>query len=238
MATLRHITGALCGSLLLTSAMAVAAGTPQPIPLPLDDSDGHPVISAMLKASRVGRFYTILPATSEVGFSIDSTLQPVQGRFAHFKGGFAIEPDNTDNGHAVFVVKSDSVATSSGLLDKMIKGEAFMNAAHYPEILFVSSGFTWVSDTSGVLKGALTLRGVTRAVAFDVQLSGLQGDKINANNRIMVRVSTSISRASFGMISMRSLVSDTVKLDMTIQAHKRTGVSREQLAAMTTYAGD
>jgi polyisoprenoid-binding protein YceI len=238
MATLRHITGALCGSLLLTSVMAVAAGTPQPIPLPLDNSDGHPVISAMLKASRVGRFYTILPATSEVGFSIDSTLQPVQGRFTHFKGGFAIEPGNTNNGHAVFVVKSDSVATPSDLLDKVIKSEAFMDTAHFPDILFVSSGFTWVNDTSGILKGSLTLRGVTRAVAFDVRLSGLQGERINGNDRIMVKVSTAISRASFGMITMRSLVSDTVSLDMTIQAHKRTGISRKQLAAMTTYAGD
>lgn len=238
MATLRQITGSLCGSLLLTSTIAGIAAAEQPIPLPLDDSASHPVISAMLKASRVGRFYTILPATSEVGFSIDSAIQPVEGRFTHFKGGFAIEPGNANNGHAVFVVKSNSVATPSDLLDKLIKSEAFMDTAHYPDIVFVSSGFTWVSDTRGELKGALTLHGVTRPVAFNVQLSEMVGNKINGNSRIMVRISTTISRARFGMNSMRSMVSDTVKLDMTIQAHKRTGISRKQLATMTSYTGD
>lgn len=238
MTTLRQITGALCGSLLLNSVIAGGAAAEQPIPLPLNDSAGLPVITAMLKASQIGRFYTILPSTSEVGFSIDSAIQPVKGSFTHFKGGFAIESGSANNGHAVFVVKSDSVATSSDLLDKLIKSETFMDTAHYPEILFVSSGFTWVSDTVGKLKGALTLHGVTRAVAFDVQLSELEGDKNNRNNNIMVRISTTISRSSFGMTSMRSMVSDTVKLGMTIQAQKRTSISRRQLVGMTSYAGD
>ena len=190
----------------------------------------------MLDASKAGHFYQIQPATSEVRFSVDSIAGAAKGKFSHFKGGVALQPDAANNGQVVFVIKSDSISTSNIVIDKVVRSKSYMDVERYPEILFVSSGFSWLSDTRGFLRGKLTLHGVTKAVAFNVELSDLKGNKAGNSESILVKITTFISRSMFGMKLMSSVVSDTVKLSMAIQAKKHSSISKEQLAAMSSYS--
>lgn len=237
MKTARHVTGLLLTTLLLVSgASTYAEDAEQHFSIPLDGKAGHPMLATMLEASKVGCFYRIQPATSEVRFSIDSKFMHVDGKFTQFKGGIALNPVAGDNNQTLFVVKSNSVSTSNAIVEKVIKSELFFDVEHFPEMLFVSTGFSWLSETRGFLKGKLTIHGVTKAVTLNVELSDLKGHKVNNDETILVKIDTSISRSTFGMHSMTSMVSNRVKLGMTIHAEKCDSISEEQLVSMSHYS--
>ena len=236
MKTAKHVTGLLLTTLLLISGISAHADVKQKSPLPLDSKVGHPVVSAMLNASKVGRFYRVQASTSKVWFTIDSIAKKIEGDFTQFKGGIALQPDAGNNGEGIFIIKTDSISTSNMIIDKVVRSKSFFHVEYYPEILFVSSGFSWSSETRGVLKGKLTLRGVTKAFVFNVELSDIHGNRVGNSDTILLKFSTSLSRSEFGMTLMPSVVSDTVNLGMTIQAKKHNDISKEQVVAMISYS--
>ena len=193
----------------------------------LDGKVKQSVLDAMLHAAKIGYLYRIQPATSEVKFCIDSKLSHVEGRFKDIEGGVAMQPGAENRGQALLSINVDSVSTSSSLVENAIKSGTFIDVEHYPEILFVSSGFKWSIGTAGVVKGSLTLHGVTRPVTLNVKLSDIKGGKVGNSDIILIKMTAPISRADFGMRKRRLLVSDSVMLCMSIQA-KRTNLSCAQ----------
>ncbi len=205
--------------LLLFSWLSTAAAADPKLCTPFRDGKvKQSVLAVMLKAAKAGQLYRIQPATSEVGFCIDSKFQQVKGSFRNIKGGIALESSADNNGQALLAIDTASVSTSNSVIENVIKSDTFFDVEKYPEILFVSTGFEWVSETEGILKGDLTLRGVTKAVTFNVVLSDIKGNKVGDSDIILVKITTAISRADFGMDSMAVMVSDTVKLCMSVQA--------------------
>jgi len=209
----------LLTTLLLISGISTTAVAEPKLCTPFRDGKvKQSVLAIMLKAAEFGNLYRIQPDTSEVGFCIDSKFQHIKGSFKDIKGGIALEPGAENSGQALLAIKTASVSTSSSLVENVIKSDTFFDVENYPEILFVSTGFEWKSETRGVLKGDLTLHGVTKAVTFNVELSDIEGSKVNNSDTILVKITTSIKRADFGMDSMTVMVSDTVKLCMSVQA--------------------
>ena len=237
MKTAKYVSFLLLTALLLISGISTHADTKQQFFPPPDSKVGNPLLVTMLEASRAGCFYEIQPAASKVWFSIDSIVKPVKGKFSHFKGGITLKPDADNNGQVLFVVESDSISTSNIMIDKVVRSKSFFDVEHYPAILFVSSSFSWQSETRGLLRGKLTLRGITKPVVFSVELSDIKGNKVNNSDTILVKIVTSISRSMFGMKLMTSVIGDAVKLSMTIQAKKHRRISKEQLVAMSSYSG-
>ncbi len=182
------------------------------------------VLDTLLHAAKKGYLYRVQPATSVVKFCIDSKFSHVEGRFKDIEGGIAMAPGAENRGQALLSIDVDSVSASNSLVEKVIKSGTFIDVARYPEILFVSSGFEWLVGTAGIVKGNLTLHGITRAVTFNVKLSDVKGSKIGNGDTILIKMTVPISRADFGMKKRRLLVSDSVKLCMSVQA-KRTSLS-------------
>jgi polyisoprenoid-binding protein YceI len=224
-------------TLLLISWITAYADAGQKFPLPPGSKVGHSVLAAMLEASKSDSYYQIQSKTSEVWFSVDSIAGTAKGKFLRFKGGIALQPGAANNGQVVFVIKSDSISTSNFVIDKVVRSKSYMDVERYPEILFVSSGFSWLSDTRGFLRGKLTLHGVTKPVAFNVELSGIKRNRPGNSETILVRIAISISRSKFGMKLMSKAVSDRVELNMTIRAKKQSSISKSQLVAISSYSG-
>jgi polyisoprenoid-binding protein YceI len=182
------------------------------------------VLDTMLHAAKKGYLYRVQPATSVVKFCIDSKFSHVEGRFKDIEGGIAMQPGVEKRGQALLSIDVDSVSASNSLVEKVIKSGTFIDVERYPEILFVSTGFEWLIGTEGIVKGNLTLHGVTRPVTFNVKLSDIKGNKVGNSDMILIKMTAPISRADFGMSKRRLLVSDSVKLCMSVQA-KRTNLS-------------
>jgi polyisoprenoid-binding protein YceI len=181
-------------------------------------------VEAMRTAAKGGHLYRIQPDTSRVGFCVDSQISRVKAEFKDFQGGLTLWPDHPDDKDQVMVmVKTASLDTGGSMIEYMLKSERFFDVENYPEILFVSTGFTWSSDTTGTLKGDLTLHGVTRPVIFNVTLYPVKtGDK-KPVGKVLVKAGTMIRRSDFGMDTLSRVVNDNVELCMSVEAVRYNG---------------
>lgn len=179
------------------------------------------LVEKMLESAADGHLYRIDPASSRMGFCVDSSVGNVKGHFTSFVGGLTFVPTSpaADNQQAMVLVKTDSIETDTPLLEDMLKSEKFFDVKKFPEMVFVSREFRWVDRSEAVLIGDLTLRGVTRQVGFHVQLVDLDKDeRTGGKQRIRVKATTLISRAEFGLVAMSPMVSDSVSLCMSVDA--------------------
>jgi len=191
------------------------------------------VVSKMLAAAKDGHLYRIQPSSSKIGFCIDSPVGLIEGEFKDFKGGLTFLQENASSDeHALVMVNTASLETSGAVIESMLKGRNFFDVENFPEILFVSTGFKWVSETEAVLLGDLTMHGVTKEVGFLVKLIEQPGDdepgnlepgNLEQEQRILVKATTRIRRSEFGLTALSPIVSDSVNLCMSVDAVKYSG---------------
>jgi polyisoprenoid-binding protein YceI len=183
------------------------------------------VLEKMFKAAEVGRLYRIDASSSKVGFCVNSQFRRVEGDFKQFQGGMTLGKDEDGAGTAqtLVAIKAASLDTDGALIESMIKSKRFFDVENYPDILFVSTGFEWTSSTTALLRGSLTLHGVTKPVIFHVTLMDIKDPSGAEGERILVKATTKVSRAEFGMDTLSSVVDDSVQLCMSVEAKKFTG---------------
>ena len=151
-----------------------------------------------------------------MGFCVESSVGVVKGDFQKFKGGLALEGDDSQSMVTIDVASLD---TNVIFIEQLLKGESFFNVEKHPDLIFVSTSFEWIDDNNAVLKGMLTMRGVTKAIAFYVDITEVDGD-LGDSDTIMVKATTTVHRAEFGMKSLSTLVDEKVNLCMSIEAEK------------------
>jgi polyisoprenoid-binding protein YceI len=178
------------------------------------------LLSTMLSAADDGHLFRIQQESSQVGFCVDSRVSRIEGVFREFRGGMALDLNENGTGQTMVLIKSDSLDTEGSVIENMIKGEGFFDVEHYPEVLFVSSGFQWTGPDTAVLKGDLTLRGITKTVVFHVTLTALDENEVKDAQKILVKATTTINRADFGMKKLSALVNNNVQLCMSVEALK------------------
>lgn len=178
------------------------------------------VLATLLNAAKNGHMYRVQTSTSQIRFCVNSKIKNVEGSFKDVQGGIALNQQQADGEQAVIVINTASLETGSSLVKNVIKGEDFFDVEKYPEILFVSTGVKWASPTKAVLRGKLTLHGITKSVRFDVELTDAEGRLAENEEDIMVRATTTIKRSDYGMDNYSGMVNDSVKLCMSVKAKK------------------
>jgi polyisoprenoid-binding protein YceI len=205
---------------LLLAMMPGIAGSIQ-LCAPFRDGKVDPAkLDIMLAAADDGRLFRIEADNSEFGFSVTSSLQEVRGQFLQVQGGMAVDTLGIEQDQVLVAIRTDSLDTNCEYAEHMLRGVNFFDVKHYPEILFVSTGFEWITQTRATLVGDLTLHGVTRPVTFDVQLTNVFGEQAGDEDTIIVKATSSIRRSDFGMKAIPKLVEDEVRLGMNVQARK------------------
>ena len=210
---------ALAVTLLTGTGLAPAEETDVCSPF-RDGKVDESVLATMLSAADDGHLFRIQQESSQVGFCVDSKLSRIEGIFRDFKGGIALDTKENGTGQTMVLIKASSLDTEGNIVEKMIKGENFFDVEHYPEVLFVSNGFHWTGPDTAVLKGELTLRGITKPVIFNVTLTSLDDNQVRDAEKILVKATTTINRADFGMKKLASLVNSDVQLCMSVEALK------------------
>ena len=92
--------------------------------------------------------------------------------------------------------------------DDYLRSVAFLNAARFPSMDFVSNSVEKVNDHTVRVTGELTLLGVTRPLSVDV---AVQREMTADSLRLAFSVKTTIDRLAFGMNSRFPLVSREVE---------------------------
>jgi len=177
-------------------------------------------LATMLSAAHDGHLYRIQQKSSQVGFCVDSKLSRVKGHFNNFQGGMTLNSGDNANGQTMVLIKAASLDTKGSIIENMLKGEDFFDVKNHPEILFVSNGFQWTGPDTAVIKGDLTMRGIKKPVIFNVTMKPLDTGKTGQAQTILVKATTTINRADFGMEGLSSVVNNSVQLCMSIEARK------------------
>lgn len=206
-------------ALLVSVANSYAGGKELCAPFKNSKVD-QSLVAMMLAAAEEGGLYLVQSSSSKVGFCVNSLIGRVDAEFTVFQGGISLLASSAEreHGQALFRVDTDSLRTSDKLLQQLIKSRGFLDVDNFPEILFVGTRLTWTSRTEGLLKGWLTLHGITRPVNFAVKLAGLDNNPLLQSDEVEVKASTTIRPSDFGIDTLPDFITDSVNLCMRVNA--------------------
>src|ERR1700728_2427427 len=119
--------------------------------------------------------WTIDPTHSEVSFVVRHMMvSKVRGRFDKFEGTIVTAEDPLAS-TVTASVDLDSINTGQEQRDAHIRSADFFEVEKYPEMTFVSTAIKG-GEEGFILEGDLTLKGITKAVAFNLEVNGFGPD--------------------------------------------------------------
>lgn len=139
------------------------------------------------------------PTHSEIGFKVKHMMiTNVSGSFGKFNVTATTRGTDFTTGKVEFTADVDSISTGNADRDNHLKSADFFDTANHPQIRFVSTSFEKKSEESYLLKGDLTVRGVTQPVAFNVEFGGIGKDPWG-NQKAGFTLEGKINRTNFGL---------------------------------------
>ena len=171
--------------------------------------------------------YAVDPIHSNVEFVARHLVgAKVRGRFTEFTGTVTIaEP--IEQSSVVAEVRAASIDTGQEQRDGHVRSADFLDTETYPTLGLRSTGLTPKGDGQYTLDAELTVHGVTRPVAFDLEYLGTGPGMAPDSEVAAFEASAEIDRRDFDVRWSGSLdtgglvVSNKVRLEFSIEAHKQ-----------------
>ncbi|GHB37364.1 polyisoprenoid-binding protein [Streptomyces viridiviolaceus] len=167
--------------------------------------------------------YVLDTSRTRIGFVARHTMgTKVRGRFDEFEGGAYLDGDHPSASSARIVIQGSSIRTRNGQRDDLLRGR-FLDLDNHPVITFTSAGVKQTDETNYQVTGDLSVRGVTRPVTLDVELTG-GGSDAQGDFRVGFKGSVTIDRNDWGVnwnAATAVLVSPQVVLEFDVIAIRR-----------------
>jgi len=170
--------------------------------------------------------YGIDPAHSIIGFAIRHLeINWVEGRFKDFTGAIHFDEKDVTKSSVEFTAKVESIDTGVEPRNKHLKTADFFDVEKYPEMGFKSTSVDRKGSGGYILKGDLTLKGVTKQVALPFTITGAVNDPWG-NIRFGIEAHTKINRRDFGLNYGNALpsggfdVGNEVTINLQLEAFK------------------
>jgi polyisoprenoid-binding protein YceI len=145
--------------------------------------------------------YNIDTAHTDITFKVRHMgISNVTGKFEKFGGTFDVDPKNIKATKGAMTIDVNSIVTGQPKRDGHLKSEDFFDAAHFPEIKFVSKEVKDVNekDSTATLVGDLTIHGITKEVALKIKGGGIINDGWG-NERAAFTANGTINRFDYGL---------------------------------------
>jgi polyisoprenoid-binding protein YceI len=170
--------------------------------------------------------WTIDPAHSDVQFKVKHlVISTVTGSFKKFEGHLKAEKDDFSDARISFSADIDSIDTNNAQRDGHLKSGDFFDAAVHPTLTFSSTSLTKKSGSDFLLRGDLTLKGVTKAIELTANHGGV-GKNLYGNTVAAFELTGKINRQDFGVTwgalteAGGAVVSDEVRLHINVELKK------------------
>ena len=191
---------------LCFAATAAAAQSPATAPSPASNS------------------WRIDQGHSELSFSIRHMVSRVRGQFNKWGGTITGDLNHWESAVVDVTIDAASVDTNHERRDADLRGTDHFEVDKYPTITFKSTKIERNGDRVRIT-GDLTLRGITKSVVLDGQLTGIAHDR--GRTRAGFEASTVINRKDYGLQWNRALeaggflIGDDVRIDISLAAVKQ-----------------
>jgi polyisoprenoid-binding protein YceI len=112
-------------------------------------------------------------AHSSINFSVrHMMISTVRGRFEEFDGTFDLNEADPTQSKIEVVIQTASINTKEAQRDAHLKSPDFFDVEQYPVITFKSKRIEKLDKQHARLVGNLTIKGITKEVALDVEYAG------------------------------------------------------------------
>lgn len=170
--------------------------------------------------------YDIDPTHSAVDFVVRHLVAAkVRGGFKAFTGTIVVG-DTPEQSSVSVKIDTASIDTGVDDRDAHLRSADFFDVENHPTATFVSTSITPKGESNYIVRGDLTIAGVTRSIDLDLDYAGSVTDPWG-NSRIVFSATTEINREDFGLTWNQTLetggvmVSKNAKIEIDVEAvHK------------------
>jgi len=138
------------------------------------------------------------------------------GRFNDFSGKFSYDEVAPEKASVTVTIKTSSVDSNHAERDKHLRSDDFLDVKKFPEAKFISSSYSQDKNGKGVLKGNLTLHGVTKPIEIEVQSIGAGNDPWGGY-RAGFEGKTRFTMADFGILKNLGPKSKDVEMILSVE---------------------
>jgi polyisoprenoid-binding protein YceI len=149
----------------------------------------------------------------------------VRGAFSGLQGTVVYDPDDLSASSVDVTIDVNTLSTGDATRDTHVKSADFLDVEKYPTLTFKSKKIT--KDGDGLkVTGDLTVHGVTKEVALNVEGPTEEQKDPYGNTRVGASATTKIKRSDFGLTWNAVLetggimLGDDVKIELDVSLIK------------------
>ena len=216
--SIRSLLGAACVlALLVAPAPAAPAKRAKPAPA-----------KSLLEGVEL---FQVGAAHSSIEFSVAwMGISRVRGAFSDFSGTLALDRNDLTHSTATIVIRTKSLTTFNERRDRDLKSVDWFDVETFPTAVFSSREV--VKQGEGyLLRGPLTLRGVTKEVEIPFTLNGFVHDQ-GGDERVGFDGKVSVNRKDYGVVGQarfnaiveigKAMVGDQDELALSVEGIRAT----------------
>src|SRR5688572_7401322 len=133
--------------------------------------------TAFATPSQTATVWNLDPAHTDIGFAVKHLMVTnVKGRFEKATGTIELDQEDLTRSSAHVEIDVTSIDTRQSGRDEHLRSADFFDAENHPKIVFESRRIERVKDDRYRLLGDLTIRGTTRPVTLDAEITGPSSD--------------------------------------------------------------
>jgi polyisoprenoid-binding protein YceI len=174
--------------------------------------------------------YDIDPTHSSAHFSVrHMMISNVKGEFTKISGTVTYDAENPGASKVEATIDVASLHTRDEQRDGHLKSAEFFDVANFPDIKFVSKSVQPDGHEEYLVKGDLTIHGVSREEALHVEGPTPEVKDPWGNTKCGAAATTKISRKDFGLTwnapleTGGVLVGDEIKISLELELTRRAG---------------
>lgn len=167
------------------------------------------------------------PSHCKIGFSVRHFgISETEGYFKKFEGTIETEKEDFSDAKVTLDIDANSIDTQDAQRDGHLRSPDFLNAEKFPTIRFQSTRVEKVTVNQYKMFGELTLAGITKSVAMDVEYNGIVKKDPFGNTKAGFLIEGKINRKDWGINWNAALdfggvaVAETVKIKCHIELLK------------------
>jgi polyisoprenoid-binding protein YceI len=168
--------------------------------------------------------YVIDPSHSTAGFKVRHLMvSNVRGEFSGVAGTVVFDAEERANSKVEAAIDATTIQTRDNQRDQHLKSADFFDVEKFPKITFISKKVAPIGAGEWSVVGDLTLHGVTREVALDVEGPTPEVKDPWGNIKIGASATTKLDRRDFGLVFNVALdaggvmVGDEVAIELELE---------------------
>jgi polyisoprenoid-binding protein YceI len=160
-----------------------------------------------------GQSYHPVDKSSSIKVTVKNAGMDVEGKLTGLEGEISFNPADLKSASFSISVDAKTINTGIDVRDESLRGEEYLNTGAHPRISFVSKQVTQVRPGSYLVKGTLTIRGISKDI-------NLPFTAVQKEDGLLFSGECRVSRMDY-KIGVGSLVlSDGMQLSLKVFAKK------------------